>query len=393
MNRIVLAVLAASLLTAGAARADTVTLHGDRLAFTSATGDDASIETDATLTNTVRVHADDPSCLTTREGPEVTVDSSACGDSLGHVTIDVPQGFKLTVNIQNSGNVTIGNTGGDLTANVSGNGDLHVGRIGSLLLVVTGSGDALVQSVNGAADLTSSGNGDIKIPELNGLLRSRQTGSGDLAIGHIVSPAADISQDSGGDAVIGKGSIDALRAQLHGSGDLAVAATVVTADLNASGGGDIHIAKVTGLVSRHASDGSSISTSGYSFTGPLIGKLAQVATVDGQDGTTINVDDGNGTVTIHHGHNGGSSGFGHILAGALVLFLIFVVWRAVQRRGGLATVSSQIRGRTVGQAAHPGVIAVRDKLAELEAKLARVETYVTNREFDLHRKFRELDPH
>jgi hypothetical protein len=393
MNRTALAALTAALLTAGAARADSLTLHGDRLTFTSATADDATIATDSSLTNSVRVNAEDPSCLTTREGAEITVDSSACGENLGHVTIDVPQGFRLTVNIQNSGNVSIGNTGGDLSANVSSNGDLHAGRVGSLFLVVTGSGDASVQSVNGAANLTSAGNGDIKIPELNGLLHSRQSGSGDLAIGQIVAPAVDISQNGGGDAVIGKGSIDALRAQLSGSGDLAVAATVVTADLNASGGGDIHIAKVTGLVSRHASDGSSISTSGYSFTGPLIGKLAQVATVDGQDGTTINVDDGTGTVTIHKGHHSGGSGFTHFLAGALVLFLIFVVWRAVQRRGGMATVSSQIRGRTGGTATHPGVIAVRDKLAELEAKLARVETYVTNREFDLHRKFRELDPH
>jgi hypothetical protein len=37
------------------------------------------------------------------------------------------------------------------------------------------------------------------------------------------------------------------------------------------------------------------------------------------------------------------------------------------------------------------VIALCDLLAGLERRLARVETHVTSKEFDLDRKFREID--
>jgi hypothetical protein len=400
MNRTILAATAALLLAplfaATPAFADTLTLHGDRLIFTSATDDDATIDVDSSLSGTIRVSADDPSCLTTHAASEIVVDTGGCSGNLGHLTILVPPGFKLTVDIQNSGNVTVGNTGGDLDAHIAGSGDLHVGRVGNLNLI-TDDGDAVVGAVNGAANLNSNGNGDIHITQLFGLLHSRQAGSGDLVIGQIAAPAVDITQFGSGDAVIGKGNIGALRAELTSSGDLAVAAGVATADLSASGGGDIHIAHVSGPVTRHASGGSSIHTSSLGSTGSLLNKLASVGTttITGANGQTINIsDDDNGTnITIDsHGHG---SGVGHFLAGIAVLFLLVVAWRAIQRRGGIDVVSSQIRARRgpPGQPTHPGVIAVRDKLAELETKLARVESYVTNREFDLHRKFRELDTH
>jgi hypothetical protein len=399
MNRTLLAagaaLLAAPLLLATPAFADTLTLHGERLVFTSATDDDATIDVDGSLSGTIRVTADDPSCLTTHAATEIVVDTGGCGGNLGHVTILVPPGFKLTVDIQNSGNVTVGNTGGDLDAHISGSGDLHAGRVGNLALV-TDSGDSSIQAVNGAANLNSNGSGDIHITELNGLLHSRQAGGGDLVIGQIASPAVDIAQFGSGDAVLGRGSIGALRAELTSSGDLAVAANVATADLNATGGGDIHIAHVSGPVTRHASGGSSIHTSSLGGTSSLLNKLASVGTttITGSDGQTINIsDDDSGTNITIGGHHDHGSGLGHFLAGIAVLFLLVVIWRAVQRRGGIDVVTSQIRARRgpPGQPTHPGVIAVRDKLAELEAKLARVESYVTNREFDLHRKFRELD--
>jgi hypothetical protein len=207
----------------------------------------------------------------------------------------------------------------------------------------------------------------------------------------------DITQFGSGDAVFGKGSIGALRAQLTGSGDLAVAAGVATADLSATGGGDIHIAHVSGPVTRHASGGSTIHTTSLGLTGSLLNKLASVGTttVTGADGQTINISDEDGNTNISINDHGHGSGLGHLLAGVAILFLIVVVWRAIQRRGGIDVVKNQIRARNgpPGQPTHPGVIAVREKLAELEAKLARVESYVTNREFDLHRKFRELDTH
>ena len=200
-----------------------------------------------------------------------------------------------------------------------------------------------------------------------------------------------------GDTVIGPGTVGALHAETNGSGDVSMAATVATANLSASGGGDIRIAHVTGPVERHSSGDSDISTSGVGLTGSLLSKLASVGAtnITSADGRTIHINDGDGETTISFdgGHSGGGHVFHQLLGGAAIIFLGYVIWRAVQRRGGISTVSSQIRARSgpPGQPTHPGVIAVRDKLAELEAKLARVEMYVTNREFDLHRKFRELD--
>ncbi len=390
MNRTLIAAIAAAVLAAGAARADTVTLHGGKLIYMSGTDDESSIQVDPELHGGIRIDADDPSCLTTHAGSDIVVDTSSCGGNLGHLTIDVPQGFAVTATIRNSGNVTIGNTDGDLQAIINGDGDLHAGRVRNLVLVVTGSGDSSVQAANGVTSINSGGNGDIRIGEVTGPLQSRQTSSGDLVIGRISSSAVDMTQDSSGDAVIGPGTVGALRAALSGSGDLAVAATVDTADLSATGGGDIHVARVTGDVQRHASGGSSISTTGLGVGGALLSKLSQINTSDSDGDTTIHV---NGSdVVIGHGHGGGS-GFVHFLAFAAFLFLIYVMWRAVQRRGGVASVRNSLRPGSggAGQPTHPGVIAVRDKLAELDAKLARVETYVTNREFDLHRKFRELD--
>ena len=147
---------------------------------------------------------------------------------------------------------------------------------------------------------------------------------------------------------------------------------------------------------RHSSGDSDISTTGTGLTGSLLSKLASVGagTIITADGQTIHISDGDGetNISLGRGDSGGNT-FHHILGGAAIIFLCYVIWRAVQRRGGMSTVASQIRARSgpPGQPTHPGVIAVRDKLAELEAKLARVEMYVTNREFDLHRKFRELD--
>jgi hypothetical protein len=395
MNRIVLAACAATLIAAGAARADSLTLHGDRLVFTSTTDEDASIEPDTSLHGAIRISADNPSCLVTHEASEIVVDTSSCGGEVGHVTIDVPENFKLTVAIANSGNVTIGNTGGDLTAALNGSGDLRAGRVAGLVVVSTSNGDAVIQSVSSGATVNSSSNGDVRISDLKGVLHSRQVGSGDLIIGHITAGSADISLTSDGDAVIGKGRIGALRADLSGGGDLAAAATVDTADLNATGGGDIRIARVTGPVQRHASGGSSISTNGLGLSGSLLSKLASVGTADITGSGTLNItgDDGSTDIVIGGGSHHGSNAFGHFVTFVAILFLLFVIWRAVQRRGGFATVKSQIRASKAGggEPTHPGVIAIRDKLAELDAKLARVESYVTNREFELHRKFRELD--
>jgi hypothetical protein len=375
--------LALAAAAATPAWADTRTIDGSQLVATFNLDSDATIEPDGKLHGQIRLSADDLSCVQTTDGGTVTVTTSGCGDSLGHLRIEVPYTSAVTLVQNGDGAVHVGGTTGRLVATVGGSGDLTVGRVGALVLNVTGSGDTTVDAASGTVALNSDASGSIRIRELDGTLQTHLNGSGDLVIGTIHAGAADITIDSSGDAVIGKGTIADLHARLSGSGDLVVAATAVNADLEASGGGDIKIAHVTGNERKSASGSSSISVLNSDLAQLGIGKLAQVvADSDDSDGTTVH---------MGRSHDDGG-GFVHFLAGIAVLVILFVIWRTVQRNGGVAQLQNRFRGPgQPAQPTHPGVIAVRDTIGRLEQRLARVEGYVTTREFDLQRKFRELD--
>ena len=383
LNRALVAAGIAAALAVSPAMADSFTLHGGRLVMTVAGNNDATIETDTSLQGSVRVSGDNAACLENHGGGDaIVIDDSSCNDDLDHLTIAVPAHFPVILSMRGAGNVTIGDLNAQLVANVLGSGDLHAGRVTELVLNVSSSGDSSVQAAAGPADINITGNGDVKIPQLNGVLHLRQSGAGDLAIGTINSPAVDLTMQGSGDTAIGHGTIGALRARISASGDLVVAATATTADLSATGGGDIRVAEVTGPVQRHSSGGSSITTSTSGLERFGVGKIASLASLSDDS------DDNQGFGSKHHTHS--DSGFKHALAGIFVLFVVFMIWRMARRRGGVAAVGNSLRGGP-SQPTHPGVIAVRDTLARLEPRLARVEGFVTEREFELNRKFRDLE--
>jgi len=388
-----------------AAHAHTVTLQGDRLALT-ATGDtDISIETDNTGGRAVRLSGDDLSCLKAHARQVVEVSTYGCGDDLGHLTLTVPLGFPVSVAMQGSGAVRIGDVGGELNVAVNSDGGLTVGRTRALMLAVHGSGDVSIDSVQDAADITVSGGGDVKLGDLHGLLHARLSGSGDLSVGTVAASAVDLSLAGGGDATIGDGDIGILRAETHGSGDITVQARVGTADTVASGGGDIKLDGPTGtLVRRSASGGSDIHVgdlgtqlqdldrlkqdlNGLKVQIPPIPPLPPMPPLPNLHGVTIDLSDDD--EPHHRSHSG--SGAGHFIAGILVLVVAYFIWRTVQRNGGWRRAGSRVGASA--EASHPGVLAVRDALTRLDGRLAQVEHYVTSREFDLQRKFRDLDKH
>jgi hypothetical protein len=354
------------------ARADTASVMGHRLVLTTAGSTDVSIQPDRTLGGTIHLSGDSLDCLQTQSVADVAqVNTGGCGDQLSHLDIAVPPGFDLVLTIAGSGDVTVGDIAGVLAATLNSGGNLTAERAESLTLTLHGSGDASVKRVRGAANIEIDGSGGVTIANATALVHASLNGSGDLGIGEITAPAVDIEIGGSGDATLGGGSIDALKAQVSGGGDLAVAARVATADLHATGGSDISLTGPVTRVKRDASGGSSITVGGLADSRHHS---------SGADYSSS--DDNDTTVTVHGGH--------HILAGILVLVLLFFAWRTVQRNGGW----SAVRGRATPPSAppsHPGVLAVRDALARVEAKLARVENYVTSREFELHRKFRELD--
>jgi hypothetical protein len=380
----------AALLSAGA-YADTRTMKGSGLSLTLTTEENTTIETDPGLSGAVRVVADAVDCLDAPEegagpgGGPVHISTASCGSDAGELTIMVPANFPVNVTVAGSGNVKAGDLMGPLHATLTSDGDLAVRHAGPVQLFIRGSGDVTLTSVDGPATIDVAGSGTVKLLRLNGPLQYTQHGSGDLAVAHIEAPSAQVDSAGSGDAVIAGGHVGALRVRLAGSGDFAMSGTLDSADLQAAGGGDIRVPRPSGQVVRHAAGGSTISVGGSAgLASSAMQRLASSVSHDSDD------DDDSDSVTVSSGHHHG--GFVHFVAGVVVLGILIAVWRTVTRNGG----PSALRGRFAASGpapapTHPGVIALCDLLAGLERRLARVETHVTSKEFDLDRKFREID--
>jgi hypothetical protein len=370
----------------GAALADTRTLHGGNLSLTVTSDSATTIETDPSLSHTVRVVADSVDCLDAPEsGGEVRLSTATCADS-GQLTVMVPPNFPVALTMAGSGNVRVGDLQGPLSATISSDGDLTVRHATMLQLAIRGSGDSTVQSVDGPATIKIDGSGTVKLMRLNGPLEYTQHGSGDLVVAHIEAPAASFDSEGSGDAVVTDGHIAVLHVRTNGSGDFAMGGSVDSADLEAAGGGDIKVPHVHGRVQRHASGGSTIVVGGGGDIGAAAMKLAASA-LDSDDSADH---DSDVNITVGHEHGG----FFHFIAGILVLGVLVVVWRTLSRNGGLSGLRTRFAATAGGPPAmpsHPGVVALCDLVGALERRLARVETHVTSREFDLNRKFRDIE--
>ena len=367
---------------AAPALADTRTVAGDTMVLTTGIDETISIEPDASLSHAVRVTADNDCVQASGAGDQVSVNTDGCGDSSGAVLIAVPPGMPVVVNAHGDGNVRLGNTEGALVATLAGSGNFAAGRVRTAEIKIRGDADVTVEQIAGAASLEITGSGDMRIQRLQGPLQSSQRGSGNIAIGAIHAPAADITIQGSGDAVLGNGDIQFLRATVGGSGDLGVAAVVGSGEVHASGGSDVKLGQVTGHLVKDASGGSDIYV-GAGFVSAGLGKLADL------------VSDPSNTDKIHIGSDGrdhgGNVGW-HIFSAIVVLGLLFLLWRMVRRRGGVGALRYGGRsGASPAAATHPGVLAVRDTMQRLDGRLAKLEGYVTTREFELNRKFRELD--
>jgi hypothetical protein len=293
----------------------------------------------------------------------------------------VPPGFPVAVTIAGSGNMRMGDHLGPVKATITSDGDLSLRHASLLQLAIRGSGDATLEAVDGPADIQVDGSGSVKLQRLNGPLQFVQHGSGDLLVSRIDSPAVKIELTGSGDVVLGPGHIVALQARTDGSGDVSAATNIDSADLQASGGGDITLPHVSGTVRKAASDSSTIRINSAGGIGSAaLQRLSSLSLADSDDGAEI-VRDGQGMNRVSH-----------LLAGMVVLGLLIAVWRTVLRHGGLARLRNHMpRGASPAAPTHPGVVALCDLIANLERRLARVETHVTSREFDLNRKFREID--
>ena len=365
------AAILATLLAAGQARADVTTIAGRALVLTDTLSEDTVVATDASLSGRIRVTMENPSCLSVVDGETAVVSTARCGSEAGTLRVDVPEGTSLTLAVSGQGDVHLGNMTGRLIATLTGDGSLVAGRTGGVVLATRSSADATLDTIDGPATLDLASSGDVTIRHMAGPLTVRSVSSGDLVVGGIQADAVTADVLGSGDVMVGTGNVRALQARVLGSGDMAVAATVGTADVTAHGQGDVKLASVTGTLRRDAGRNSDITVgNGDTLRNQISRKLS-----------------GETTEATGGGLHGGAL-IRHFLTLAVLGLIGWIGWRIVQRGGGLASLRRSTAPPTTP--ANPAVTALGETMARLEQRLGLLESYVTTREFDLNRRFREM---
>ena len=345
------------------AAADTRFVPASQLVLTDTMSEDVVVNTDPSLSGQVRVTMDGSlSCLTVVGPGPAVIGTSGCSGDDGQLRVDVPPDMPVVITSDSSGDIRVGDLHGRLVVTLNDGGDLTAGKLGMLAATIHGSGDLTVGDVAGPATLTVAGSGTTRLRSLHGPLSVQQMGSGDITVGSIETDSASIDAHGSGDMAIGPGHIGSLHARLAGSDDLAVAAVVRDADVEARGGGDVKLTRVTGALRRDASGGSDVTVGGSS----KIASHARGRHVD------ITMGDGSSVVT-------------HVLTAAFLVLVAFICWRIIRRgRRGVAQRSAG------GAPTNTAVLALGETMTRLDQRLGKMESYVTTREFDLNRKFREL---
>ena len=374
------AILLAATVAASHAQADTRLVGGAQLVFSDTLSDNVVIATDSTLHGQIRLTREEGSglaCLTVVSGYSTVISTSRCDPDVEHMRIDVPADMDVTVAATGEGDIHMADLGGRLVATLSGSGDLVAGHVAGLVAITRSNGDITVGQVDGPATVETGASGDVRIRALHGPLTAKLRGSGDLVVGAAEADGMVLDITGSGDAYVGPGHIASLRANLLGTGDLSVAAVIHDAAVDARGGGDVKIAPVSGTLTRNTAGDSDLV-----ILGPAEVRHVEdvVARKFGRTGSS--------SVITTFTSKPGASLVEHLLTLAFVVLAAIICWRIVRRAGGFGGLR-----RPGGQPAapsHPGVLALGETMARLEGRLGRLESYVTTREFDLARKFREL---
>lgn len=374
--------LLAGLLAAGHARAETRLIPGGQLVLSTSFSEDVVIDTDSSLHRQIRLSMDAGlSCLSVAGGGSVAVSTSRCNDDSGRLRVDVPPDMPVTLSASGDGNVRVADLRGPLTVSLTGSGDLVTGSTGPLTLSVRASGDATLGDVNGPAVIDINGDGDVHTQIVRGPLTVRQVGSGDLVVGGIQGGDVIVDGSGSGDILLGAGHIQALHARINGAGDLSIAASIADATVDARGGGDVKLGPVSGALTQNASGGSDV----------VVLDAQHASAIDDQIARKLD-DHGNGTHSSVQARAHRVRDFRSFLTFAFVVLVLYLCWRIVRRAGGLSGLRGQMRGGAAAVPTNPGVLALGETMTRLEQRLGRLESYVTTREFDLARKFRELGP-
>ena len=166
-------------------------------------------------------------------------------DSRGSADVDIGKSGQLVASLKGSGDLAGGDSG-DVLIKSHGSADIDLGDVKSLEAALHGSGDLSAGVVGGAAELSSQGSGDVELDEVNGRLSYASYGSGDLDVSAVTGASLEVESYGSGDIDIGGGEVDELIATVRGSATIEFSGEAQTANLRATGSGDIYIDRVAG---------------------------------------------------------------------------------------------------------------------------------------------------
>jgi hypothetical protein len=298
--------------------------------------------------------------------------------------------------------------GGTVDATLDGREDAEFGALRVLRLRRSGSGDTHVDGVAERFEATLSGAGGVTVDRLAGTAALHVGEAATVTVDHVALDSLDLTGDGGSRVVLGTGRIGELSAAMSEGSRLNDDAVVTGARLAARGAAGIDVARVDGALDRDAREGGRITVHAGS------GADAMTAASGGPGGAydmrvrpdapaRLGEDVANADGAWQRAHGGAPGWLPPALVALALVGSVAVARRAQQRRlGSLRTVRSRPRSRSGGARVpepdgarvlwpgDPGVAALGHRLAAVEARLVRVERYVTSGELELQRQFRDL---
>lgn len=322
----------------------------------------------------------------------------AAGD--GDVSVGTLTGPAAIVS-SGSGDIRIGTAAvPELNVLLGGSSDLTVGGgfVGSLAVLDTGSGDARMHGVTGDAYLAALGSGSIRTSMVTGSVQRRSGGMGSVAVGHA------------------NGSVSASRGVFSKGGvSLADGTELMPDAIRTANGTVISASAISGtwaeLLTPHL-DATAVPEPPAPPAPPAVPEppAPAVPTVvhAEDDDSSVDITTDGSHVTVHRGHahrhdDGLSGGFVvlMILLGLTVMFrrrIFPPLVRWLEQRGYTAERAPLLlkpffRPPPVvePEVTDPRVLALRERLHSMEPRLAKLEGFVTSRDFHLYRQFRDLD--
>ncbi|MGB7212086.1 MAG: DUF4097 family beta strand repeat-containing protein [Gemmatimonadales bacterium] len=228
-------------------------------------------------------------------GHRVTIGSDGGFDGSADLTIAVPSGQKITIQLA-VGTITASNVDGDLKLDTD-DGDISTTQTKGHLVLDTGSGDVKVTGHDGDASI-DTGSGDVTATALHGSDLSFDTGSGDVKIDGAVADA--LSVDTGSGAVTVSGLKTGRLKVDTGSGDVILGYTTAPTDIDIdAGSGDVRITSPVGLnakVDFETSSGDITTEFPVTLTSHERDELhGTIGTGAGR----LHVETGSGDITLH----------------------------------------------------------------------------------------------